>query len=123
MVFRLRGDRAAGLASRRTSMVGAAKNETPGQCSISAKISAGAKWPLSGITLSAPAAECGGAGGPGAVRQRRRVQDRVAGAELIDVREVRLRLEQQVAMRQRRALGHPGRAARIEKPRRIVGFR
>ena len=57
-----------------------------------------------------------------AVRQRRGMQDRVAGRELVDVGEIGVRLEQQVAMREHRALRHAGGAARIEEPRCVVGL-
>ena len=50
------------------------------------------------------------------------MQDRVARLDLVDVGEVRVRLEHEVAVRQHRALRHAGRAARIEKPRGIVRF-
>jgi hypothetical protein len=59
MVFNCRGERAAGLASRRTIMVGAAKKDALGQRSMRSNSSAGSKPPLSGITFTAPAAKCG----------------------------------------------------------------
>ena len=55
-----------------------------------------------------------------AVRQRRRMQDGVAGFDALDVREKALRHREQVAVRDLDALGPARRAARVEEPRRIV---
>ncbi len=56
----------------------------------------------------------------GAMRQRRRVQDRVAGPDRFDVGEKAQAHRQQVAVREHDALGAPGGAAGVEQPRRIV---
>ncbi len=58
---------------------------------------------------------------PRAMRQRRGVQDRVAGRNGLDVGEETLAHRMQVAMRQHRALGTARRAAGIEEPRGIGG--
>ena len=58
-----------------------------------------------------------------AVRQRRRVHHRVAGGDRIDVGEIGVDHEAEIAVRERGALRPPGRAAGIEDPRRVVGPR
>ena len=57
---------------------------------------------------------------PRAVGHRRRVQNGVAGRDLVDVREVRQRHRQQIAMAQHRALGLARGAARVEQPGDVV---
>ena len=52
------------------------------------------------------------------VRQRRRMQDRVAGRDGLDVGQKTLRHREQVAVSDLHALGPAGGAARVEQPRR-----
>ena len=57
---------------------------------------------------------------PRAVGHRRGVQNGVAGRDLVDVREVRQRHRQQIAMAQHRALRLARGAARVEQPGDVV---
>ena len=57
---------------------------------------------------------------PGAVRQRRGLEDAVPRHHRVDVRVVAEGHEQQVAVRERGSLGLSGRAARVEQPGRVV---
>ena len=56
-----------------------------------------------------------------AVRERRGVQDRIAGKQPVDVGVIRLGCKQKVAVREHCALGHTGCSTGIEEPCRIVG--
>ncbi len=58
---------------------------------------------------------------PRPMRERRRVHDRISRQDRLDVGQEALAHRQQVAVRDHHTLRPPGRAARIEKPRRIVG--
>ncbi len=57
---------------------------------------------------------------PGTVRQRRRVQQRVAGRDRLDARDEGGAHRVEIAVRDLDALGPSGRAARVEQPCRIV---
>ena len=119
MVFRLARFRspAPGAFIRRVSIVGAAKKLTLGRAFTIEKISSGAKRPLSGMTVARRLGDVREREQPRAVRDRRGLDERVAGLDVIDVGEVGHGHGHERAMGQGRPFRPAGGAAGVEQPR------
>ena len=110
-----------GAATRRLTIVGAAKKHARVHAPSRAKISSASNPPDSGTTWTAPREHVRQHVQARAVRQRRRMEDRVARRDRLDIGEEAPAHREQIAVRDHDALGTPRRTARVEQPRRIVG--